>query len=79
MTHTTKDDNTDLYGDKLEEDSSSSSSGSSSPPQHSQERRPGYGGAAASTSCPCPTGLGGDLCRAFGGGGNIVVRGGWGV
>ena len=22
--------------------------------------RPSYGGAAASTSCPCPTGLGGD-------------------
>ena len=41
--------------------------------------RPGYGGTAASTSCPYPTGLGGDWCRAFGRGGDIVVWGGWGV
>ena len=51
----------------------------SSAPQYSRERgpsRPGGGGTAASTSCPCPTGLGGDGCRAFGGGGDIVVWGG---
>ena len=36
--------------------------------KHGRERGPsppGCGGTAASNSCPCPTRLGGDGCRAF--------------
>ena len=80
-THTSKDKSPSVYGDKREEDPAAAavvvvahhSTAESGP------SRPSYGGAAASTSCPCPTGLGGDLCRVFGGGGDIVVWGGWGV
>ena len=57
-----KDESTDVYSDKREEDTaaavvvvvahySTAKRGSS---------RPGYGGTAASTSRPYPTGLGGD-------------------
>ena len=63
-----------ICGGKREENSSSS------PAQHSREDPPGLAMVAAtSTSSPCPTELGGDWCRAFGGGRVIVVWGRWGV
>ena len=61
-THTTEDKSTDVYGDKREDTAAAAvvvvahhSTAERGP------SRPRYGGAAASTSCPCPTtGLGGD-------------------
>ena len=61
-THKTKDKSTDVYGDKREEETAAAAVVVVA--HHSiAERgpsRPSYGGAAASTSCPFPTGLGGD-------------------
>ena len=51
------------YGDKLEEDAAAAVVEVVIAHHSTAERgpsRPGYGGTAASTSCPCPTGLGGD-------------------
>ena len=62
-THTTKDQSTDVYGDKREEDTAAAAVAVVVAHHSTAERgpsRPSYGGAAASTSCPCPTGLGGD-------------------
>ena len=82
-THTTKDESTDVYGDKRKEDAASSTAAQVIVAHHSTAEkgpsRPGYGSTAASTSRPGPTGLGGDWCRALGRGGDIVVWGGWGV
>ena len=83
-THTTKHESTDVYDDKREEDAAAAAvEVVSIVAHHSTAERgpswPGYGGIAASTSCPCPTGLGGDWCGVFGGGGDTVVWGGWGV
>ena len=56
-THTTKDKSTDVYGDKREEDTVAAAVVVVA--HHSTAERgpsrPSYGGAAASTSCPCPT------------------------
>ena len=62
-THTTKDKSTNVYGDKREEDTAAAAAVVVVAHHGTAERgpsRPSYGGAAASTSCPCPTGLGGD-------------------
>ena len=60
-THTTKDKSTDVYGDKREDTAAAAVVAVA---HHSTAERgpsrPSYGGAAAYTSCPCPTGLGGD-------------------
>ena len=82
-THTTEDKSTDVCGDKRE-DTAAAAAVVVVAHHSTAERgpsRPSYGGAAASTSCPCPaTGLGGDYVeRLFGGGGDIGVWGGWGV
>ena len=62
-THITKDKSTDVYVDKREEDTAAEAVVVVAH-HNTAERgpsRPSYGGAAASTSsCPCPTGLGGD-------------------
>ena len=59
-TQTTKDESTDVYGGKREEDTAAAVVVGVA--HHSTAERgpsrPGYGGTAASTSCPCPTGLG---------------------
>ena len=52
-----------LYGDKREEDAAAAAVEVVVAHHSTAERapsRPGYGGTAASTSCPCPTGFGGD-------------------
>ena len=60
-THTTEDKSTDVYGDKRE---NTAAAAVVVVAHHSAAERgpsrPSYGGAAASTLCPCPTGLGGD-------------------
>ena len=60
-THTTEDKSTDVYCDKREEDTAAAVVVVA---HHcTAERgpfRPSYGSAAASTSCPYPTRLGGD-------------------
>ena len=60
-THTTEDKSTDVYVDKREDTATAAvvvvahdSTAERGP------SRPSCGGAAASTSCSCPTGLGGD-------------------
>ena len=61
-THTTEDKSTDVYVDKRE-DTAAAAVVVAVAHHSTAERgpsRPSYGGAAASTSCPCPTGLGGD-------------------
>ena len=58
-THTTEDKSTNVYVDKREDTAAAVVVVA----HHTAERgpsRPSYGGAASSTSCPCPTGLGGD-------------------
>ena len=78
-THTTKDESTIVWRQTRRTHGSSSSS---SPPQPGREKRPsrpGCGGTAASTSCPCPAELRSAECGEFGGVGDIVVWGGWGV
>ena len=61
-THITEDKSTDVYVDKRE-DTAAAAVVEVVAHHSTAERgvsRPSYGGAASSTSCPCPTGLGGD-------------------
>ena len=60
-TRTTEDKSTDVYVDKREDTAAAAAVVVVA--HHTAERgpsRPSYGSAATSTSCPCPTGLGGD-------------------
>ena len=62
-THTTENRSTDVHGGKREEDTAAAAVVVVVAHHSTAERgpsQPSYGGAAASTSCPCPTGLGGD-------------------
>ena len=59
-THTTEDKSTDVYVDKREDTAAAVVVVAHHSTAERGPSRPSYGGAAASTSCPCSTGLGGD-------------------